>query len=82
VFPSPLPNELLKSQPYLCTKAYSTFDQFTQPRNQLTQDGHIQILQALKKGKGQSRVGGGEEKQKGNGGRLELVYFQPRPASV
>lgn len=55
---SPFPKELLKSHTYLCTKAYSTFDQFTQPGNQLTQDRHIQILQALQKGKGQGVLGG------------------------
>lgn len=32
---------------YLSSKTYTTSDQFTQSRNQLTQHRHIKILQAL-----------------------------------
>lgn len=45
----------IKTQAYLCAKAYSAFDQLTETRNQLTQDGHIQVLQALEKGKGPNK---------------------------
>lgn len=64
ILPSSFPKELLKPQMYLCAKANSTFDQFTQPRDQLSEDGHIQILQALGKGKERGREKKKKEKRK------------------